>query len=323
MNSLCRSLSSAEVEARHSEGGKGRRLSGIVGDLIAAVRDAAHEGQPAGRIEHCRQIEKALFLRSVVVNGVIRRGRILDSEIAAEIAPGDEILGLSDGAAVFQRRRDGAVAAAIDTDAAAVVEGVGLGLDVEDTRGAQAILRRQRPGDQGEAADDPGIDDLSERADAVGQHDAVDAVLQVRVFVAHMQFAACRGVLRYAGNLQQRLVERGVGTLRQRLKGLLAQFVGAGTGRRHDIAAGFVEGRVLAGDRLGLGLRRRCRGFETSLGYDMCRGPARMLHLLWRGDVDLRQRGRRRGRGLRVYRAAEAAKQQRGGSGGGQHWPCK
>jgi hypothetical protein len=84
------------------------------------------------------------------------------------------------------------VAAAIDTDATAtaVVEGVGPGLDIQHAGRTQAILRRQRAGEQGKAADDAGIEDLPEGADAVGQHDAIDAILNIGVLVADMQFAA-------------------------------------------------------------------------------------------------------------------------------------
>ncbi|MGY4318773.1 hypothetical protein [Bradyrhizobium sp. JR3.5] len=87
------------------------------------------------------------------------------------------------------------MAAAIDADAAGIVEGVGLGLDVQHTGSAQAILRGQCARDQRHAADDPGVDDLAEGADAVRQHDPVDTVLQVGVLVAHVQLAACGGVL--------------------------------------------------------------------------------------------------------------------------------
>ncbi len=57
---------------------------------------------------------------------------------------------------------------------------------------------RQRAGNQGQAADDAGVDDLAEAADAIGQHDAVDAVLEIGVLVADMQLAAGGGVLRDA-----------------------------------------------------------------------------------------------------------------------------
>ena len=117
-------------------------MSGIVGDLKCGVRYAAHEGQAAGRIDHGREVEKAFLLRRAVVDRFIRRRRIFYSEIVLQIAPGQEILGLPDRAAVFETRCDGAVAAAIDADAAGVVESVGFGLDVENAGRAQAVLGR-------------------------------------------------------------------------------------------------------------------------------------------------------------------------------------
>ena len=81
------------------------------------------------------------------------------------------------------------MAAAIDTDAAAIVEGVRLGLDVQHARRALAKLRRQRAGEQCKAADDAGVEDLSEGADPIREHDAVDAILNIAMLVAHVQFA--------------------------------------------------------------------------------------------------------------------------------------
>jgi hypothetical protein len=78
----------------------------------------------------------------------------------------------------------------------------------------QAILRRQCTGKQVEAADDAGVDDLSEGADAVGKHDAVDAILHIGMLVADVKFAARGRILRYARRLQQRLVQWGIGALR-------------------------------------------------------------------------------------------------------------
>ncbi len=202
------------IEIGHPERREARRLPRIVGDLIGAVRDPADEAQAAGRIEHGRQIEEALFLRRAVVNGVMRGGRIFYSEIAAEITPRDEILCLPDRPAIFEAWRNGAVAAAVNADAAGIVERVRSGLDVENAGRAQAILRGQRARQQRQIADDAGIEDLSEGADAVGQHDAVDPILKIAVLVADMQFAAGRGVLRDAGQLQQGLVQRRVVALR-------------------------------------------------------------------------------------------------------------
>src|ERR1700716_3181068 len=108
------------IEIGYPKSREVRRLPGIVGNLIGPVRYAAHEGEAAGRIDRGRQIEKSLLLRRAVVNGFIRGNRIFYSQIASKIAPGNEILGLSDGSAIFERRRDGAVAGAVDANAAGV-----------------------------------------------------------------------------------------------------------------------------------------------------------------------------------------------------------
>ncbi len=51
----------------------------------------------------------------------------------------------------------------------------------------QAILGRQRAVDHGDIADKAAVDHLAEAGNAVGQHDAIDPVLDVGVFVAQMQ----------------------------------------------------------------------------------------------------------------------------------------
>ena len=120
------------------------------------------------------------------MNGVVRRRRIFYSQIVLEKAPGREILRLPDRAAIFDKRRDGSVAAAIDADFAGVVEGVRPGLNVQHACRTLAKLRRQRAGQERQAADDAGVEDLPEGSDAVGEHDAVDAILNIGVLVADM-----------------------------------------------------------------------------------------------------------------------------------------
>ena len=82
--------------------------------------------------------------------------------------------------------RDRSVAAAIDADFAGVVEGVRPGLNVQHACRTLAKLRRQRAGQERQAADDAGVEDLPEGSDAVGEHDAVDAILNIGVLVADM-----------------------------------------------------------------------------------------------------------------------------------------
>ena len=185
------------------------------------------------------------------------------------------------------------MAAAIDADAAGIVEGVGLGLDVEDSSGAKAILRGQCAGQQGKTADDAGVEDLSEGADPVGEHDAVDAVLQVGVLVANMQFTACRGILRHAGKLQQHLVELRVAALRQRFNGLVVDLIGIGANRRDDVLADLVEFFILSCQNLRRSLRLRVRRDAMLRRHDRLAGTARFGNAR-RIHGDFRQLGRGR-----------------------------
>jgi len=174
-------------------------------------------------------------------------------------------------------------------------------------------------------------------ADAVGQHDAVDAILQIGVFVADVQFAAGGGVLRYARRLQQDLVESRIGALWERLDRLVIDLIRIGADRRHDAAARVVELLVLPRDRLRLGLRRH-GGCLAALPRDDARlGWARWLRAPWRHDFDLRECGdaglcgrrrrcgrgrggrRRGGCGRLRQRCAGDADHQRGGAAARQH----
>jgi hypothetical protein len=103
---------------------------------------------------------------------------------------GDEVLRLPDRAAVFDARRERPPTAAVDADVAGIVEGVAARPDVEDAGGAQPVLRRQRAGDQGDIADQCGIEERAKAADAVRKHDAVDAGLHIGMLVAHVETAA-------------------------------------------------------------------------------------------------------------------------------------
>ena len=229
-------------------------------------------------------------------------------------------MGLPDRTAIVETGRDCSVAAAIDADAAAVVEGIGPGLDVDHAGGAQAILRRQRAGDQRHVSDQRGIEDLAEAADAVRHHDSVDTILQVRVFVAHMEIAARRGILRHSRCLQQNLVERRIGPLRQRLDRLMAQLVGDRAERCDDVLSRLIERFGLARKCFGCGGLGNVRLLPAVLGHDPCPGPPGAMRCAWCPHHDLGQGrgtcGRRlRGRMMRDCDAAEARQQQRGGAG--------
>jgi hypothetical protein len=78
----------------------------------------------------------------MVMDRVPVRRRVFQPDIAFEETSGDKVLGLSDGAAVFDARRERAPAAAVDADVSGIVEGVAPRPDIEDARRAQAELRR-------------------------------------------------------------------------------------------------------------------------------------------------------------------------------------
>ena len=59
--------------------------------------------------------------------------------------------------------------ATVQADAAAVVEKVGAGLDVDQADSAQSIFGRQGAGDQRNAADKAGVEDAAEAGNAIRQ----------------------------------------------------------------------------------------------------------------------------------------------------------
>ena len=126
-----------------------------------------------------------------------------------------------------------------------------------NARRAQAVLGRQRAGNQAEAAHNAGVENLAEGPDAVGELNAVDTILNIAVLVAHMQVAAGRRVLRDAWSLQQDLVQAGIDPLWQGLDRLVIQLKGSGANRRKNCVPCRVQLFGLSGHHLRLGRRRR------------------------------------------------------------------
>ena len=147
----------------------------------------------------------------------------------------------SERAAIFQERRDVSAAAAVRADAAAVVEDVVPGRDVDEADRAEPELGRQRAGDEGDSADQIGFQNTPKAGDAVGQHDAVDPELHIGVIVADMEQAARRGILRDPGRLQQHFLDRLVDALGQRLDVVMADLVGSGADGGEQTAAQGIE----------------------------------------------------------------------------------
>ena len=217
---------------------------------------------------------------------IVAVGRIFDAEIAGEAAAGEKILGVAAASAVVEARRQGAETAAVDADAAALLQRIAaLGLDVDDAGGAQAELRRQRAGDQRQAAGEIGIEHMTEAGNAVRQNDAVDAVLYVGVLVAHVDVAIDGTVLRNARRLQQHGVDRRVGALRQRLDEGAVHIEAAGAEARRQVVARHVEFRIRGGEVVFRLRRWRCRRARR-------RRPLRLDDDFWKHFLRPRQAGK-------------------------------
>src|SRR5258706_15379780 len=80
-------------------------------------------------------------------------------------------------------------AAAGQTDAAALVGHVALGLDVDHTCRPIAVLGRECPGEKIELVGKTGIERLAKAGDGLGDHDPIDAILQIGVISTHVKLA--------------------------------------------------------------------------------------------------------------------------------------
>ena len=281
-----------------------------IGNLKRAIGGAGHQREARVGIENGRDIGKAALLRRVVVDRRPVRRRIFKSDIALEEPPGEEILGLTDLAAIFEARREGLPRAAIDAHSPAV-EGIVAGLDVEHAGGAQAKLRRQRAGDERYVADQRGIEKRAEAGNAVRQHDAVDADLHIGVLVANVKAAAGGGILRHAGSLQEYLFDRLIVAPRKRLDRVVTDGGRNGPDRRIDRVQSLVEGVRRRGDRIDRrrsGRRRRWRrcGRWPWSGTYLHGFGFRLFLLLRCRDDDFRKLG------LRACRAGEAERRSDG-----------
>ena len=143
-----------------------------------------------------------------------------------------------------------------------------LDADVDDARGAQAVLRRQGAGEQRKRVGEPGRQDLAEQGQPFRQLNAVEPVLQAAVVAAHMDLA--EAVLHHAGRAQQHLVQRRVLALRGVLDGGAAEVVLGGAEARQDRAALLVH----LGRRDGDARQRRRWGLRRGLRLCRRRGHA-------------------------------------------------
>src|SRR5580704_16400509 len=111
----------------------------------------------------------------MVVEGVKVGSRVLEAKAGAQVAAGDEIVGLASHAAIFEAVRDRLPAAAINADAATGKRGAVLGSDLDDARGLQAVLGGQGTRDHRQSANKAGLEDLPETGHAFRQQDSVDS----------------------------------------------------------------------------------------------------------------------------------------------------
>ena len=119
------------------------------------------------------------------------------------------------------------------------VECPGLGLDVDNAGGAQAVLRRQRAGDQRHGIGEPRLQRLAEDIDPLRQLNPVEAVLQIGVIAADVDLP--ERILGNTGSLQQQLVQRLIVALRLGFDRLPAEIVDGGAEAGLDLLAGDIE----------------------------------------------------------------------------------
>ncbi len=191
-----------------------------------------------------------MILGRVIVLGIGAPVRRFDAQIVAQDVARHEIVEVARGAAIVETRGEGAVAAAVQGDRTARIEGAALGLQVDDSGGAQSILGGQCAIDERHRGNQPRIQRLAEDTDAFGQDDAVQPILQAVVLAAHVELA--ERILGDVGRLHDHLIQQIVVAAGGRSNGRLIDDVGGGTGLGLDAVAGLVQ--VLCDDRDGIEL---------------------------------------------------------------------
>ena len=175
------------------------------------------------------------------MDGAVGGSGILDAQRVVVVAAVKVVVEFSIRAAVFKARTNRVITAAIHFRRAAVLKRAALGLDVNDARRAETVLRRQRAGNELHGVNETRIKFEAETGNAFRQQHVVDAILQVRVFAANVQAIGGGVVLRHAGRAQDHLAERRVATLRGRVNLLFCLRVSRRAEIRHNLAAGFVK----------------------------------------------------------------------------------
>ena len=73
------------------------------------------------------------------MNGIRSGNRVLQAEGGLKIASGEEVIGLANDAAIFEGFGERVAAAAVNADRAAAERRAGLGGDVENAAGVEAV----------------------------------------------------------------------------------------------------------------------------------------------------------------------------------------
>ena len=222
-------------------GGSAGGKPGRVRNLKIAVGQTAQEVDPACVVQDVGQISERLVLIRVVMNRAVAGGRIFNAQGVVIVAAVNEVIQFPLRAAEFKAWANCVVTAAVDFRRATVVKRAALGLDVHDARRAEAILRGQRAGDELHRIHETRIKLQSESRYAFRQQHVVDAILQIRVLAAHMQFAARRIVPRHARRAQDDLAHRRVAALRFGFDLLLGLRVGRRAQVRRNLAARLIQ----------------------------------------------------------------------------------
>ncbi len=212
-----------------------RNLVDVVGYLVARAGAAADEGEPRILVDDAGDLGEPIPLRGVVMDRRPCRRRILDADAVADVLADGEVVDVAAAAAILRRRLHPVVRSAHERGLGAGIGRARLDPDVDDACGTQAILRRQRAGEQRERIGEARRQDLAEERQPFRQLHAIEPVLQAAVIAAHMDLA--EAVLHHAGRAQQHLVQRRVLALRRVLDGGTAEVVLGGAEARQDGAA--------------------------------------------------------------------------------------
>src|SRR5579862_9881734 len=117
------------------------------------------------------------------------RRRRLDTAVSTEILPRHEVTEVSLRSAVLEAWLCRPSLPAVKIDISQVVEKSVLGLDIDNSRRAQAVLRGQRPGQQADRLGEARTQHLPETGDSFRQLDPVNPVLKIRMVTAHVKLS--------------------------------------------------------------------------------------------------------------------------------------